>query len=227
MPTVSSGDSILFVGDIQGCLDPLERLLRISGYDPDRHRLIPVGDTINRGPQNTGVLSLLHGLGAEPILGNHEAKLLASLEGKVHRGWMDRQSLARDLLPSPELERWIAYIQSWPLWREGEDWLAVHAGLHPLLPLDQTLPRFLLSVRVCDPEGHQPPGWDGLNETIPPGYQPWHDYYTGDRTIVYGHWARQGLHVTHNTRGLDSGCVYGGKLTGWWYPEDRLIQVPC
>ena len=42
--------------------------------------------------------------------------------------------------------------------------------------------------------------------------------------MVYGHWARQGLHVGPNTLGLDSGCVYGNPLTAWVAEEDRIYQ---
>jgi bis(5'-nucleosyl)-tetraphosphatase (symmetrical) len=222
-----SADSILFVGDIQGCSEPLERLLREAQYNPECHRLIPVGDTINRGPDNLGVLTLLQALGAEPILGNHEQKILQALGNEHRSGWMERQSISRDLLRSPRLNHWLDWLSRWPVFRQGEDWLAVHGGLHPVLSLEETPREFSLFVRVCSERGELPEGWDGHNDTIPAGYYPWHQLYHGERLVVYGHWARQGLKRTSNTWGLDSGCVYGGWLTGLWYPEMRLVQVPA
>ena len=44
---------------------------------------------------------------------------------------------------------------------------------------------------------------------------------------MYGHWARAGLYVRPQLRGLDSGCVWGGKLTAWIAEEDRIVQVPA
>jgi len=220
-----SADDILFVGDIQGCLDPLERLLRAAGFNPDRHRLIPLGDTINRGPDNVGVLRLLRDLGAEPILGNHETKLLEVLDHGLDPDWLTRRSAPRDLLESAQRESWLQWIRQWPHWRREHGWIAVHGGLHPSLPLQQTPLPFLVTVRACDGQGRLPPDWDGRTETIPAGFCPWHHFYTGDDIVLYGHWARQGLHRTRNTLGLDSGCVHGETLSGWWLGSDRIVQV--
>ena len=68
----SRDDQILFVGDIQGSHQALLNLLRSAQFNPDRHRLIPLGDTINRGPKNLATLKTLFSLGATPIVGNHE-----------------------------------------------------------------------------------------------------------------------------------------------------------
>ena len=67
---------VFFVGDIQGCARELELLLERAGFHPNTHRLIPVGDTINRGPDATEVLDRLEQARAEPILGNHERALI-------------------------------------------------------------------------------------------------------------------------------------------------------
>ncbi len=219
-------DSILFVGDIQGCLDPLERLLQAADYSPDRHRLIPVGDTINRGYDNVAVLSLLRDLGADPIIGNHELKLLSRIDKLGSDKWFNRQTIRHDLLRDPRLDTWLDWMTRWPSWHEGKDWLCVHAGLHPRRPIEETSRWYLATVRICDAQGNQPKDWDGLNHTFPPGFHPWHHYYSDERLVVYGHWARQGFHRTWNTLGLDDGCVYGGTLVGWWYPDDRIVRVP-
>jgi bis(5'-nucleosyl)-tetraphosphatase (symmetrical) len=56
-------------------------------------------------------------------------------------------------------------------------------------------------------------------------YRPWDDLYRGDTLVVHGHWARRGHYRGARTIGLDSGCVYGGKLTAWCQDEDRIVQV--
>ncbi len=223
--TDSGHDDILFVGDIQGCREPLERLLRAAHYHPDRHRLIPLGDTINRGPDNLGVLQLMRSLGAEPIVGNHETKLLEVVDGGQESAWLTRRSKPDDLLQSPQRDAWLDWMRQWPHWRRGDGWIAVHGGLHPLLALEETPPEFLVTVRVCDPYGNLPSDWDGHAATIPTRFRPWHEFYAGREVVAYGHWARQGLHHTHNTRGLDSGCVYGEELSAWWLRRDHIVQV--
>jgi len=123
-----------------------------------------------------------------------------------------------------------------------DDLVAVHAGVHPCwadLPAvaaalnaavgahvhQQTDERiaFATEVRYCDSRGRRP-----LQDEPPPSapFRPWDDFYTGSRTVVFGHWAQRGLVNKARLRGLDTGCVYGGALTAWIAEEDRLVQVP-
>ena len=62
----------IFVGDIQGCREPLQRLLDAVKFAPGSDRLLPAGDLVNKGPDSPGTLALLMQLGAEPVLGNHD-----------------------------------------------------------------------------------------------------------------------------------------------------------
>jgi bis(5'-nucleosyl)-tetraphosphatase (symmetrical) len=219
-------EPILFVGDIQGCAEELRRLLKASGFKTGRHRLIPVGDTINRGPDAPGVLRALREAGAEPILGNHERHVLAVVEGREEGDWKREGSALTQLRDAKELERAAEWIASWPLYREGSDWIVVHAGLHPKRDPEDTDPGFLTEVRYCNAKGKRPKRADGKLTEPPPGFKPWYEFYRDLRTVVFGHWARLGLLVRERLRGLDTGCVYGGSLTGLWWPEDRLVYEP-
>lgn len=197
----------VFVGDIQGCLEPLERLLEAVEFEPGRDRLVPVGDMVNKGPASDAVLDLLIRLDAEPVLGNHDLF------------WM-----RRGRAPSRHLE----WLRAQPVVRMFEDVIAVHAGLHPswdearLGALTQADVEYAVTVRYCDEAGNQP-----ASDWPPPGppYRPWDEFYRGRRRVVFGHWARRGLVVRPNCIGLDSGCVYGGELTAWIAEEDRIVQV--
>ena len=103
----------LFVGDIQGCLEPLERLLDKAGFRPGRDALHPVGDLVAKGPDSQGVLSLLMDLGAQSVVGNHDLKWL-------ERGKIQDAAHERGLRDQPPIRLF-----------EEPGLILVHAGLHP------------------------------------------------------------------------------------------------
>jgi len=92
----------------------------------------------------------------------------------------------------------------------------------------RTVPRlrFLTSIRYCDAEGRRPPNDDAAD---PPGYQPWFEHWQPGPRIAFGHWARLDPARARrpDLRFLDTGCVYGGRLTGWLVEEDRMVSVPA
>lgn len=198
----------VFVGDIQGCREPLERLLAAVGFVRGRDRLHPVGDLVNKGPDSPGVLDLLIELGAEPVIGNHDLHWLAKHPDESGRR-----------------RRWLSAL---PVIRLFDDLVMVHGGLHPrwddqrLAQLPSSDVDYAVNVRYCDADGNRPP-----SDWPPPGppYRPWDDFYRGRRRVVFGHWARRGLVVRPQCIGLDTGCVYGGKLSAWIAEEDRIVQV--
>ena len=97
----------IFVGDVQGCRDELERLLEAVRFDAERDELHPVGDFVNRGPDSLGVLRLVRELGAGGVLGNHDVHALrtaAGLRKKGRRDTLDELFAADD---SDELLAWL------------------------------------------------------------------------------------------------------------------------
>ncbi|MDP6540321.1 MAG: metallophosphoesterase [Planctomycetota bacterium] len=225
----------IFVGDIQGCRVELERLLEAVAFDPAGDVLCPVGDLVNRGPDSLGTLRLLHGVGAEAVLGNHDVHLLRTAAGL--RAERPGDTFA-DVLASGEREELLAWLGALPFVRAWDDLLAVHAGLHPLWSAPEVLlagrdplhpdPQtdFATRARSCAPDGERPAqDWP----EPPEPFRPWFDYWPPDaaerRTVVFGHWARlDGVHRPR-VRGLDTGCVWGGRLTAWIAEEDRLVAV--
>ena len=222
-----------FLGDVQGCREELERLLEELRFDPATDELHPVGDLVNRGPDSLGARRLARELGAGGVLGNHDVHLLRTAAGK--RGPRPHDTIA-DVLAAEDREELLSWLAARPFVREWPDLYLVHAGIHPRwsdprAALDGADPlrpgeaaRFALLARHCDPEGRLTD-----EDDPPPPFRPWHAFYDpaahGDRTVVFGHWAAQGLVCSERLRGLDTGCVWGGRLTAWIAEEDRLVHV--
>jgi bis(5'-nucleosyl)-tetraphosphatase (symmetrical) len=118
------------IGDVQGCHDALERLLRRIDFDPARDRIWLCGDLVNRGPDSAGVLRLAMALGEAvvAVLGNHDLHLLARAEGLRAPG---KRDTVEDVLAAPDRDALLDYVAARPfLHREG-GYLMVHAGLLP------------------------------------------------------------------------------------------------
>jgi bis(5'-nucleosyl)-tetraphosphatase (symmetrical) len=225
----------VFVGDIQGCREELERLLEALRFDPAADELHPVGDLVNRGPDSGGVLRLLRDLDVGGVLGNHDLHLLAIARGARPTGARDTLD---ELLAAPDLPELLDWLRARPFVRAWPDLVLVHAGLHPIWddPLralageDPERPgpdaQFAVSVRYCDARGLRPPGdWPPPHPPYVPWYEHWRARAREARTVVFGHWARAGLVQLPRVRGLDTGCVYGKQLSAWIAEEDRVVQV--
>jgi len=226
----------IFIGDIHGCRVELERLLERIQFDPATDVLHPVGDLVNRGPDSLGCLRLLRDLKAGGVLGNHDLHLLMRRAGK--RSAKPGDTLD-EVLAAPDAEELCHWLGKKPFALDFKDLLLVHAGLNPqwtdparllrnedpLNPSENAL--FAASVRHCTPEGLQ------VDRKAAQGTEamPWHAFFRPEkiegRAVVFGHWAAQGLWLKPFLRGLDSGCVWGKKLTAWIAEEDRVMQVPA
>ena len=121
------------VGDIQGCYDPLRRLLDKLNFDPQQDELWVVGDMVNRGPQSLATVRFLKGLNDRwtAVLGNHDLHLLAVASGV--RQTKDKDTLA-ELLAAPDADELIQWLRFRPMLHHDEQRQVtmVHAGIPPM-----------------------------------------------------------------------------------------------
>jgi bis(5'-nucleosyl)-tetraphosphatase (symmetrical) len=129
------------IGDIQGCYDPLRRLLDALGYEPHRDRLWLTGDLVNRGPRSLEVLRFAAGLrNVVCVLGNHDLHLLALAAGAPAARRRSKDTLD-EVLAAPDRDELLAWLRSQPLVHHDAKlgWLMVHAGVPPQWDLERTL----------------------------------------------------------------------------------------
>jgi bis(5'-nucleosyl)-tetraphosphatase (symmetrical) len=229
----------VFIGDLQGCADELDDLLAALPYDPSRHTLWFTGDLVNRGPASLRSLRRVIELEAESVLGNHDVHLLAVAAGI--RPSRKNDTLA-DVLAAPDRDALLDWLLHRPLIRTWDDVVLVHAGLRPQwddperiarpleariaagdLPVDDPDLHLLTNVRHLSAEGELVE----TDDSTVTDSAPWDHFYLGGRIVVCGHGAARGLVVKERLRALDSGCVWGGRLTAWIAEEDRVVSVPA
>lgn len=210
----------LIVGDVHGCREELEDLLREAGWEEDDD-LVFVGDVVAKGPDSLGVVRLARRLGARGVRGNHDQHCLrwweARQTGEPPPELRDAHQLVADVLDDDDW-RWLAAL---PLWLElpDHDALVVHAGLLPDVALEEQDPYDLMNMRSILEDGTASRDYDEG--------EPWATHWPGPRLVVFGHDAVRGLQRHPHAFGLDTGCVYGGWLTGVWLPDRDLVSVPA
>jgi protein phosphatase len=229
------------IGDIHGCRAELETLLAELGYaieyddvrraigarHPEGRRIVFVGDLVDRGPDTPGVLRLAMGMvaggNAFCVPGNHENKLLRAMRGRnvqITHGLAE--SLAQlDKEPAEfrkEVEDFLdGLISHYVL--DGGNLVVAHAGI-----TERYIGRASGRVRSFCLYG------DTTGETdefgLPVRY-PWANDYRGKAVVLYGHTPVPTPEWINNTLCLDTGCVFGGRLTALRYPERELVSVPA
>ena len=142
--------AMYLIGDIQGCDDPLGRLLDKIDFSPSRDTLFLLGDLVNRGPGSADVLRRLMGLGhsARCLLGNHDLHLLAA----AHRlRTPHRHDTLHGVLDAPDREALLDWLRHQRMAMletvAGETLVMVHAGVLPAWSAAQTL---MLAAEVED-----------------------------------------------------------------------------
>jgi hypothetical protein len=218
----------IVIGDVHGCARELGALLDKLG--PVRgDRVFMVGDLVMRGPSPNDVLRMVREVGGIAVRGNHEWRLLRWRELQDRRGPKrdtaeltpyDERILGNKMLRATAAEiddeGW-AQIEAMPLWLEipEQELLVVHAGLVPGVPLGKQLERNLLHMRGLTKDGEPT---ERRDEGV-----LWGKRYEGPLHVVFGHNANTKPQLHRHATGIDTGCVYGGKLTALVLPEGRTV----
>ncbi|MBL4852293.1 MAG: symmetrical bis(5'-nucleosyl)-tetraphosphatase [Gammaproteobacteria bacterium] len=248
------------IGDIQGCFEPLQRLLEKIQFDPAQDTLWFAGDLVNRGPNSLAVLRFIKGLGdsAISVLGNHDLHMLAVANGHLR---YHKKDTFHDVLDAPDRDQLLDWLRHRPLIHHDDDLgvTLLHAGLPPQwdLSLAQQCAREVETcLQACDygeflgtMYGNEPNHWDELTNdaerrrfiincftrlrycddagalaleekgtfgTQAAGLEPWFAL-TGrasrDLSIVFGHWSTIGGYIGNGVVALDTGCVWGNRLS--------------
>lgn len=231
---VPSATRVYAVGDVHGCLDAFDRLLNEIGRDSARYEgrviLLMLGDLVDRGPDSAGVIErVLHqqlpGDEQHVLMGNHEEAMLGVYDGSVEpRGWLsygglqtlesygvDRSEhftrgfdLGRRMHEAIPIDH-IAFLRSLPNHLTIGDYLFVHAGIRPGVPIGQQVAADLRWIRA---------GF--LDSDADHGV-----------TVVHGHTISGEPETMANRIGIDTGCYSGGPLTALVLEgsEQRFLQV--
>ncbi|MEO1308791.1 MAG: polynucleotide kinase-phosphatase, partial [Pseudomonadota bacterium] len=228
------------IGDIHGCFDELTELLKKLGYivdpDPGAEALITashpegrkavfVGDITDRGPRNVDALRLVMGMmeagTARCVVGNHDFKLNKWLKGRQVQLNHGLDLTVAELEKTSETFRQRVSAFIWDL--RSHAWLAdgklvvAHAGLK-----EDMHGRGSGAVRNFAMFGETTGEVDefGLPVRI-----EWARDYRGDADVVYGHTPMVEAEWLNNTICVDTGCVFGGKLTALRWPERETTSV--
>jgi protein phosphatase len=237
------------IGDVHGCCDELEKLLRHLGYriqetkpadplwgnqvyaHPDKRIAVFLGDIVDRGPRIIDSLRIVRNMveagTAYCVPGNHDVKLRRKLSGKdvqITHGL--QQSLAEiESLPPNIRGRFIKDVSEFidglvsHYVFDGGKLVVAHAGMkEEMQGMDSG------KVRAFALYGETTGETDEFG--LPVRYN-WAAEYRGEAAVVYGHTPVPQPEWLNRTINIDTGCVFGGKLTALRYPEKEIISIPA
>jgi protein phosphatase len=227
------------IGDIHGCFPELQTLLQQLGYQvvrendafsvthPLGRNVVFLGDLVDRGPDTPHVLRLVMDMVASGaalcVPGNHDIKLMRKLKGhdvRINHGLAESlEQLAKE---TPEFQarvvKFLEALVSHYVLDDGK-LVVAHAGLKETMQ-----GRGSRAVREFALYGETTGETDEFG--LPVRYD-WAAEYRGKAMVVYGHTPVPTPDWLNNTINIDTGCVFGGKLTALRYPERELVTVPA
>jgi serine/threonine protein phosphatase 1 len=206
------------IGDIHGCLDKLLALMDLLDVDWGQDTVVFMGDYIDRGPDSKGVVDLMlelrrHHDRVVCLAGNHESMFLNYLDHREEHIYLfngGRSTLQsygispdeqdrRAKLPPKHLQFFETLLPCY----ETENYLFVHAGIRPGIPMERQDPYDMIWIR-----NEFFLSTHGLNKTVVFAHTPFREPFIGEKMI-----------------GIDTGAVYGGMLTCLELPAMKFHQV--
>lgn len=227
------------IGDVHGCFDELMELLERLGYEveglpeaprtrhPEGRTAIFLGDLVDRGPNSPAVLRLVMAMveagTALCVPGNHDVKLMRKLDGKDVRLTHGLAATVEQLAGESEAFRaqvrdFIRSLVSHYVLDDGR-LVVAHAGMK-----ERFQGRASARVREFALYGETTGETDAFG--LPVRYD-WASEYRGRAMVVYGHTPVSEARWVNRTICVDTGCVFGGRLTALRYPERELVDVPA
>lgn len=216
------------IGDVHGCLEELDELLcQLCGIP-----IVLTGDLVDKGPDPVGVVRRARETGLVAVRGNHDDKCLRWLryEHSGKRNPMTSVSAVEaDAYRRLSAED-IVYLTNAPVVLPiMHNVVVVHAGFLPGKPITAQDPREMLRIRwVNNSNGKMASLEADLRQ--PANTTAWQDLWQGPESVVYGHNVVEHVRID-NPRpnvycyGVDTGCVFGGKLTALLLPSLEVVQV--
>jgi protein phosphatase len=227
------------VGDVHGCFDEMTQLLSQLGYKqneagvyqhPEGRKAVFVGDLVDRGPKIPEVVRLVKGMVdsgfAFCVPGNHDIKFMRAIWGK---NVQITHGLGDSLRQFEEYDKeyhgfsriaaeFINKLISHYVFDDGK-LVVAHAGMK-----EEMQGRGSGKVRDFALYGETTGETDEYG--LPVRYD-WAAEYRGKAMVVYGHTPVAEAEWLNRTINIDTGCVFGGKLTALRYPERELVSVPA
>jgi len=214
----------IVIGDVHGCLDTLDEMLRMLRVKAGEDRIVFLGDLVDRGPDSAGVVRRARELNAESVMGNHDEKHVRyrryELSGKpnpmkTHDEWLKHHRELSD----DEIE-WMAKM---PYTIDlGSGFIAVHAGFEGSRTLEEQKPNKMMRIRYVDEDGAMLPLTS--DHKVPPNSYRWTTAWDHPHHVLYGHHVHSltvpmvdEVMAVDGKRymrvGLDTGCCFGGTLS--------------
>ncbi|MDN7241461.1 bis(5'-nucleosyl)-tetraphosphatase PrpE [Planococcus sp. N028] len=226
------------IGDIHGCYAELLELFEVLGYEnqeglfvhPEERELVFVGDAMDRGPDSLAVLRLLFTFQDRGHLhycpGNHCNKLYRFFKGNRVQLTHGLETTINEWhrLPKKEQQqfraRYLRFYEELPFYQElGDDLIVAHAGIKDDMlgkPISKSIAVFVLygdTTGKFDAQGR-------------PIRRNWAKSYKGSKWVVYGHTPTEEPYIINNTVNIDTGCIFGGYLSAFRFPEKTVVSVP-
>lgn len=229
------------VGDVHGCARELTTLLERLGYSrrssrrpflhPGGRRVVFVGDVVDRGPRIVAasriIMDMCEAGTALAVAGNHDVDLAACLNGEREAGKTGTRRSIDQIRALPIgtrrrfIRRFTEFVAGLPvhLVLDGGRLAVAHAGVK-----EQFLGRQSDEISRFALHGETTGEYDAYGLPI---RVKWAASYGGRALVVYGHTATPEPEWLNNTVNIDTGCVYGGRLTALRYPEKEMVEVPA